>query len=97
MAGRGARFFNLSIFNRGDYYRRRSAKSRLGKFDQGAVSERRQIQGKELRLEQQYFFVSCSLQDMLRILKGQKIPLESFHKKFAIQLNDTHPRSPSPS
>ena len=49
------------------------------------------IQGKELRLEQQYFFVCCSLQDMLRILKVQQIPLNRFHEKFAVQLNDTHP------
>ena len=49
------------------------------------------IQGKELRLEQQFFFVSCSLQDMLRIMRGQKIPLSRFHEKFAVQLNDTHP------
>src|SRR4029079_8256840 len=47
--------------------------------------------GKELRLEQQYFFVSCSLQDMLRICKIQKIPPERFHEKFALQMNDTHP------
>ncbi len=49
------------------------------------------MQGKELRLEQQYFFVSCSLQDMLRILRVQQIPLERLHEKFAVQLNDTHP------
>jgi starch phosphorylase len=47
--------------------------------------------GKQLRLEQQFFFVSCSLQDMFRILKGQQVPIEKFHEKFAIQLNDTHP------
>ncbi len=50
-----------------------------------------QVKGKELRLEQQYFFVACSLQDMLRITRVQKIPPERFHEKFAIQLNDTHP------
>jgi starch phosphorylase len=44
-----------------------------------------------LRLEQQYFFVSCSLQDMFRILGRQKLPVEKFHEKFAVQLNDTHP------
>jgi starch phosphorylase len=50
-----------------------------------------QVKGKELRLEQQYFFVACSLQDMLRISRVQKIPPERFHEKFAVQLNDTHP------
>jgi glycogen phosphorylase len=50
-----------------------------------------QLQGKELRLEQQYFFVTCSLQDMFRILRIQRLPVEKFHEKFAIQLNDTHP------
>jgi glycogen phosphorylase len=48
-------------------------------------------QGKRLRLTQQIFFVSCSLQDMIRIMKVQGLPLEKFHEKFAIQLNDTHP------
>jgi starch phosphorylase len=83
--------FDLGVFNRGDYY---------GAVQQKVVSENiskilypndEQVQGKELRLEQQYFFVSCSLQDMLRILRVQKIPLERFHEKFAVQLNDTHP------
>src|SRR5471030_3008907 len=83
--------FDLGVFNRGDYY---------GAVQQKVVSENiskvlypneEQIQGKELRLEQQFFFVSCSLQDMLRIMRGQKIPLTRFHEKFAVQLNDTHP------
>ncbi len=83
--------FDLGVFNRGDYY---------GAVQQKVVSENiskvlypndEQVQGKELRLEQQYFFVCCSLQDMLRIMKGQRIPIERFHEKFAVQLNDTHP------
>jgi starch phosphorylase len=83
--------FDLGVFNRGDYY---------GAVQQKVVSENiskvlypndEQIQGKELRLEQQFFFVSSSLQDMLRIMRGQNIPLERFHEKFAVQLNDTHP------
>jgi starch phosphorylase len=83
--------FDFAVFNRGDYY---------GAVTQKVVSENlskvlypndEQIQGKELRLEQQFFFTSCSLQDMLRILRVQKIPLERFHEKFAVQLNDTHP------
>jgi len=83
--------FDFSTFNRGDYY---------GAVNQKVVSENlskvlypndEQIAGKELRLEQQYFFVSCSLQDMLRILRVQNIPLTRLHEKFAVQLNDTHP------
>lgn len=83
--------FDLGTFNRGDY---------SGAVQQKVISETitkilypndEQPQGKELRLEQQYFFVSCSLQDMLRIMRVQKIPLERFHEKFAVQLNDTHP------
>ena len=83
--------FDLGTFNRGDYY---------GAVQQKVISENitkilypndEQIQGKALRLEQQYFFVSCSLQDMLRIMRVQGIPFERFHEKFAVQLNDTHP------
>jgi starch phosphorylase len=48
-------------------------------------------QGKRLRLSQQIFFVSCSLQDMFRILQGQGMPVDQFHRKFAVQMNDTHP------
>jgi starch phosphorylase len=49
------------------------------------------LKGKELRLEQQYFFVCCSMQDMMRILRVQQISITRFHEKFAVQLNDTHP------
>ena len=48
-------------------------------------------QGRKLRLQQQYFFVSCSLQDMIRIHRQLNRPLETFHEKWAVQLNDTHP------
>jgi len=83
--------FDVAMFNSGDYY---------GAVNQKIISENlskvlypndEQLRGKELRLEQQYFFVCCSLQDMLRILRGQKQPVERFHEKFAVQLNDTHP------
>jgi starch phosphorylase len=83
--------FDFAVFNRGDYY---------GAVNEKVVSENltkvlypndAPLQGKELRLEQQFFFASCSLQDMFRIMRGQKIPLERFPEKFAVQLNDTHP------
>jgi starch phosphorylase len=47
--------------------------------------------GKELRLVQQYFFVSCSLQDVIRRFRKLNTDFETFHEKAAIQLNDTHP------
>ena len=50
-----------------------------------------QFKGKMLRLRQQYFFVSCSLQDMIRIHLYQHHSLDNFHEYFAVQLNDTHP------
>ncbi len=46
--------------------------------------------GKELRLQQQYFFVSCALQDAIRLLL-QRTTIDRFAEKFAIQMNDTHP------
>ena len=46
--------------------------------------------GKQLRLEQEYFFVSCALQDCIRLLL-QKTTIDKFAEKFAMQLNDTHP------
>ena len=50
-----------------------------------------EIQGKQLRLEQQYFFMSCALQDMIRIHLRGGHALDKFHEKWTIQLNDTHP------
>ncbi len=83
--------FDLEVFNRGDYYGAVNQKMMSENLTKVLYPNDEQTKGKELRLEQQYFFVSCSLQDMLRILKVQKIPLERFHEKFAVQLNDTHP------
>jgi glycogen phosphorylase len=83
--------FDVAIFNSGDYYgavNQRVASENLSKV---LYPNDDQLRGKELRLEQQYFFVSCSLQDMMRILRTQKLPVDQFHMKFAIQLNDTHP------
>src|SRR5260370_24104557 len=48
-------------------------------------------EGKILRLQQQFFFVSCSLQDLLRVHQARGGRPENFHEKNAVQLNDTHP------
>ena len=83
--------FDLSTFNRGDYWGAVHRKIESENITKVLYPNDEQIQGKELRLAQQYFFVSCSLQDMLRIMRVQEIPLARFHEKFAVQLNDTHP------
>jgi len=83
--------FDFAVFNRGDYYGAVNQKVASENLSKVLYPNDEQSKGKELRLEQQYFFVSCSLQDMLRILHVQKIPLANFHEKFSVQLNDTHP------
>jgi glycogen phosphorylase len=45
--------------------------------------------GKALRLKQQYFSVSCALQDLLRLLSQKNTDLKRFPEEFSIQLNDT--------
>lgn len=83
--------FNFQAFNIGDYYGAVNEKTYSENITKVLYPNDEPIQGKQLRLQQQYFFVSCSLQDMIRIhlLRGDS--LENFHEKFAVQLNDTHP------
>jgi starch phosphorylase len=83
--------FDFQEFNVGDYYgavERKTISETLSKVlypnDEPEI-------GKRLRLAQQYFFVSCSLQDMLRLLDLKGEPIERFPELFAAQLNDTHP------
>jgi starch phosphorylase len=83
--------FDFAAFNQGDYYRAVESKVVSENLTKVLYPNDEAIQGKQLRLEQQFFFVSCALQDMIRILFRQRLPLDAFHKKFAIQLNDTHP------
>ena len=83
--------FDFAAFNHGDYYRAVADKVESENITKVPYPNDELIQGKTLRLQQQYFFVSCSLQDVIRIHQGQNRPLETFHEKWAMQLNDTHP------
>jgi len=83
--------FDFQAFNVGDYYRAVDEKVVSENISKVLYPNDEPIQGKELRLEQQYFFVSSSLQDMIRFHLGRGRSLETFHEKFAVQLNDTHP------
>ncbi|HEX4152753.1 MAG TPA: glycogen/starch/alpha-glucan phosphorylase [Steroidobacteraceae bacterium] len=83
--------FDFAAFNSGDYYGAVHQKVTSENLSKVLYPNDEQLRGKELRLEQQYFFVSCSIQDMFRILRRQQLPVNKFHEKFAVQLNDTHP------
>jgi starch phosphorylase len=83
--------FDLQRFNVGDYYGAVNDKVVSENISKILYPNDEPIQGKELRLEQQYFFVSCSLQDMIRIHLRKNPHLDNFHEQWAVQLNDTHP------
>lgn len=83
--------FDFAAFNQGDYFGAVREKSECENITKVLYPNDESYEGKQLRLEQQYFFVSCSLQDMIRLMKVQNLALERFHEHYAIQLNDTHP------
>jgi len=83
--------FDFQEFNVGDYYGAVHDKVVTENITKVLYPNDEPAQGKQLRLEQQYFFVSCSLQDMIRIHLHTGGSLKNFHEAFAVQLNDTHP------
>ncbi|MGZ4984816.1 MAG: glycogen/starch/alpha-glucan phosphorylase, partial [Chthoniobacterales bacterium] len=83
--------FDFEAFNHGDYYRAVQDKMVSENITKVLYPNDEVAAGKELRLKQQYFFSSCSLQDMLRIHAMLGGTPATFHEKWAVQLNDTHP------
>ncbi|HRZ94116.1 MAG TPA: glycogen/starch/alpha-glucan phosphorylase, partial [Candidatus Paceibacterota bacterium] len=83
--------FDFTAFDHGDYDRAVEQKMYSENLTKVLYPNDGSAQGKALRLEQQFFFVTCSLQDMIRIHLHLGRPIDQFHQKFAIQLNDTHP------
>jgi starch phosphorylase len=83
--------FDFQAFNTGDYYAAVDEKVVSETLTKVLYPNDEPEIGKRLRLAQQYFFVSCSLQDMLRLLDVLGQPPQRFPDKFAVQLNDTHP------
>jgi glycogen phosphorylase len=83
--------FDFEWFNHGDYYRAVEDKVFSENISKVLYPNDEIVAGRSLRLQQQFFFVTCSLQDLIRkhLLLGRSI--EHFHEKFAVQLNDTHP------
>ena len=83
--------FDFQSFNVGDYYGAVDEKMCSENITKVLYPNDDPAAGKQLRLEQQYFFVSCALQDMIRIYLQREKNLDHFHLKYAVQLNDTHP------
>lgn len=83
--------FDFADFNIGDYYGAVEEKIHAETITKVLYPNDEQFLGKQLRLEQQYFFVSCSLQDMIRTHLFMNDTLDNLYDDFAAQLNDTHP------
>jgi glycogen phosphorylase len=83
--------FDFQDFNVGDYYGAVQEKVLSETLSKVLYPNDEPEIGKRLRLAQQYFFVSCSLQHMLHLLDAKGEPLARFPDSFAAQLNDTHP------
>ncbi|KAH8511821.1 hypothetical protein H0E87_009119 [Populus deltoides] len=82
---------DMESYNTGDYINAVVNRQRAETISSVLFPDDRSYQGKELRLKQQYFFVSASLQDIIRRFKDSHSNFDDFPEKVALQLNDTHP------
>ena len=90
-AATSSREFDLEFFNRGDYIGAAEAKVLSESISKVLYPSDEMEQGRELRLKQQYFFVSATLQDIIRQYQTDHQSFDGFSDWAAIQLNDTHP------
>ncbi|MBU3956094.1 glycogen/starch/alpha-glucan phosphorylase [bacterium] len=90
-SARSSNQFDLSIFNHGDYIRAVEDKNYTENISKVLYPNDNIYEGKELRFKQEYFFVSATLQDIIRRYLKTYDNFDKFADKLAIQLNDTHP------
>jgi glycogen phosphorylase len=90
-SARASEDFNFDVFNAGDYTHAVANKTFSENISKVLYPNDNTFEGKKLRLEQQYFFVSCTLQDMIRLYLFTHDNFDHFDKHIAIQMNDTHP------
>jgi starch phosphorylase len=83
--------FDFQAFNVGDYWGAVEEKVRSETISKVLYPNDEPEAGRRLRLAQQYFFVSCSLQDMIRLHLQTASDVRGLETRFAAQLNDTHP------
>ncbi len=88
---RASEDFDLEAFNRGGYDEAVREKNHSETISKVLYPNDKTEKGRELRFIQQYFFVACSLQDIIRRFHKNNDDWEVFPEKVAIQLNDTHP------
>jgi starch phosphorylase len=90
-AAQAVESFDFETFNHGDFFGAVADKVASENISKILYPNDEGVQGKQLRLAQQFFFVSCSLQHIVKIQVAQHRPLTELHRNFAIQMNDTHP------
>lgn len=88
---RASQEFNLEAFNSGGYEQAVQEKNVSETVSKVLYPNDKNESGKELRLVQQYFFVACSLKDIIRRFRKNNSDWEIFPEKVTVQLNDTHP------
>ena len=82
---------DMSLFSRGEYLKATEQKAMAESIAKVLYPEDNHYEGKSLRLKQQYFFVSATVQHICRQHKAEYGTLRNFHQKHVIQINDTHP------
>ncbi|MEP1206255.1 MAG: glycogen/starch/alpha-glucan phosphorylase [Rhizobiaceae bacterium] len=95
-AAKPTRIFDLESFNRGNYLAASEPEALARTISRVLYPDDTTETGKELRLKQEYFFTSASIQDLLRRFISEGHPLETLADHVAIQLNDTHPAIAGP-
>ncbi|XP_027186146.1 uncharacterized protein [Cicer arietinum] len=90
-AAKPSNHFDLEAYNTGDYINSIVNRQRTESISNVLYPDDRSHQGKEMRLKQQYFFVSASLQDIIRRFKEAHNNFDELPEKVALHLNDTHP------
>lgn len=83
--------FDLEQFNKGDFFKSIEDKQKSEQITSVLYPNDNTYSGKELRLKQQYFLVSATIQDIMRRFKETRAPISEFPDQVAMQLNDTHP------
>jgi starch phosphorylase len=90
-SAKSSRGFNLQCFNEGNYIKAVEDKEYSENLSRVLYPDDRTSEGRELRFRQEYFFISASIQDIIRRYLSNHSDIRGLPEKVAVQLNDTHP------